>query len=68
MTTMSGLTDHTIVVCGGGGGIGAASAIRLAREGARVVVGDVNSTGAKETVETNTAGGGTSPTTPRWQR
>jgi NAD(P)-dependent dehydrogenase (short-subunit alcohol dehydrogenase family) len=46
MSAIRGLTDHTIIVCGGGAGIGAATAIRLAREGARVVVGDVNAAGA----------------------
>jgi NAD(P)-dependent dehydrogenase (short-subunit alcohol dehydrogenase family) len=36
-----GLTDKVVVVAGGGSGIGEATAIRLAEEGARVVVGDV---------------------------
>jgi NAD(P)-dependent dehydrogenase (short-subunit alcohol dehydrogenase family) len=36
-----GLTDKVAVVAGGGSGIGAATAIRLAEEGARVVVGDL---------------------------
>jgi NAD(P)-dependent dehydrogenase (short-subunit alcohol dehydrogenase family) len=36
-----GLTDKVVVVAGGGSGIGEATAIRLADEGARVVVGDL---------------------------
>lgn len=43
---------------GGGSGIGRASAIRLAAEGAAVYVVDVNEAGAKETVETIRAAGG----------
>jgi NAD(P)-dependent dehydrogenase (short-subunit alcohol dehydrogenase family) len=56
---MRELTDHTIVVCGGGAGIGAATAIRLAHEGARIVVGDVNSAGTKKTAGTINDAGGT---------
>lgn len=40
-----------MVVAGGAGGIGAASARRLASEGARVVVGDLNGEGAKAVAE-----------------
>jgi NAD(P)-dependent dehydrogenase (short-subunit alcohol dehydrogenase family) len=36
-----GLTDKVAVVAGGGSGIGAATAVRLAEEGAQVVVGDL---------------------------
>jgi NAD(P)-dependent dehydrogenase (short-subunit alcohol dehydrogenase family) len=39
---VSRLQDRVAVVTGGGGGIGLASARRLASEGARVVVGDVD--------------------------
>ena len=39
---MRGLTEKTIIVAGGGTGIGAAVAGRLAEEGAHVVVGDIN--------------------------
>lgn len=38
---MRGLTDKVVVIAGGGSGIGEATAIRLAEEGARVVVGDL---------------------------
>lgn len=44
------LTGKTAVVTGGGSGIGRACAIRLARDGARVGVWDLNLEGAKETV------------------
>jgi NAD(P)-dependent dehydrogenase (short-subunit alcohol dehydrogenase family) len=39
------------VVTGGGSGLGAAISVRLAREGHRVVVADINGTTALETVE-----------------
>jgi NAD(P)-dependent dehydrogenase (short-subunit alcohol dehydrogenase family) len=55
---MRDLVDRTIVVCGGAAGIGAAAAIRLAAEGARVVVGDLNAVGAKETAQTINDSGG----------
>ena len=38
---MRGLVDKVAVVAGGGSGIGAAAAVRLAEEGAQVVVGDL---------------------------
>ena len=39
---MTALADRVAVVTGGGSGIGAASAVRFAKAGARVVVSDVN--------------------------
>jgi NAD(P)-dependent dehydrogenase (short-subunit alcohol dehydrogenase family) len=45
------------VVTGGGSGIGRALALRLAREGARVVVADVDEADATETVRQVAAGG-----------
>jgi NAD(P)-dependent dehydrogenase (short-subunit alcohol dehydrogenase family) len=39
---MKGLKDKGIIVGGGATGIGAALAVRLVREGARVVVGGIN--------------------------
>jgi NAD(P)-dependent dehydrogenase (short-subunit alcohol dehydrogenase family) len=43
------LTDKVLVVAGGAAGIGAATAARLAAEGALVVVGDLNLDGAQAT-------------------
>lgn len=56
---MRGLSGKRIVVCGGATGIGAATAKRLAEEGARVVVGDVNVVGAEKTAAGIAAAGGT---------
>ena len=52
------LKDRVAVVTGGGSGIGAASAIAFAAEGARVMVVDLDETGAKRTVEAIEKGGG----------
>lgn len=46
------------VVTGGGSGIGRASALELAREGAKVVVGDVNAQTGQETVDAIAQAGG----------
>jgi NAD(P)-dependent dehydrogenase (short-subunit alcohol dehydrogenase family) len=46
---MQGLKDKVVIVAGSATGLGAASARRLAREGARVVVGDVSPDGAEQT-------------------
>jgi len=52
MTTTQAVTDRlagrVAIVTGGGSGIGAATARRLAAEGARVAVGDLNGAKAKE--------------------
>jgi 3-oxoacyl-[acyl-carrier protein] reductase len=44
------LVDRVAVVTGAGSGIGAAAAAAMAREGARVIVADLDETGAKATV------------------
>jgi len=52
------LKDRVAVVTGGASGIGAASAIALAAEGARVLVVDVDEGGTKRTVEQIEKAGG----------
>jgi NAD(P)-dependent dehydrogenase (short-subunit alcohol dehydrogenase family) len=47
---MRGIQGKTAIVTGSGSGIGRATAMALAREGARVVVADINLAGAQETV------------------
>jgi len=44
------LKDRIVVVTGSGSGIGRSCAIEFAREGANVIVADINFTGAEETV------------------
>ncbi|NLU61984.1 SDR family oxidoreductase [Rhodococcus sp. HNM0563] len=56
---MEGLKNKSILIAGAATGLGADSATRLAREGARVVVGDINLQGAQRTAEAITASGGT---------
>ena len=52
------LKDRVAIVTGAGSGIGAASALAMAREGARVVVVDLNEAAAKKTVEQIEKAGG----------
>jgi 3-oxoacyl-[acyl-carrier protein] reductase len=52
------LKDRVAIVTGGASGIGAASALAMAREGARVLVVDLNEAGAKATVEKIEKAGG----------
>jgi NAD(P)-dependent dehydrogenase (short-subunit alcohol dehydrogenase family) len=44
------LTGKIAIVTGGGSGIGRSTAIRFAKEGAKVTVADVDSIGGEETV------------------
>jgi NAD(P)-dependent dehydrogenase (short-subunit alcohol dehydrogenase family) len=53
------LRDRVAVITGAGSGIGRASAREFAREGARVVVVDINGSGAEETVAHIRKSGGT---------
>lgn len=52
------LTDKSVIVTGGGCGIGRAIALRFAREGAMVVVDDINEVAGRATVDDITEGGG----------
>lgn len=54
----SRLTDKTAIITGAGSGLGRASAIRFAGEGAAVVCADRNLAGAEETVAAITGAGG----------
>ena len=53
------LQDKSVIITGSGSGVGRASALRFAAEGARVVVADVRDDWAKETVRLIEADGGT---------
>jgi 3-oxoacyl-[acyl-carrier protein] reductase len=53
------LANHTAVITGAGSGIGRAIAAGYAREGARVVVLDINKTAAAETAQEILSAGGT---------
>lgn len=53
------LNDKVAVITGAGSGIGCASAIKFAREGAKVVVADVQDDGSAETVRSIQSAGGT---------
>ena len=55
---MRGLEDQVVVVAGGGSGIGAATAVRLAEEGASVVVGDLVGDNAEAVADGIRAAGG----------
>ena len=56
---MRGLAGKTVIVTGGGGGIGGATCRRFGAEGAKVAVFDVNATAAEATAAAIAAAGGT---------
>jgi len=53
------LEDKVVIITGSGSGVGRASALRFAEEGARVVCADLNGDGIKDTVSQIEAAGGT---------
>lgn len=53
------LKDRIAVITGSASGIGRASALEFAKEGAKVVVADINPAGARETVKQIESAGGT---------
>ncbi|MBA8841525.1 glucose 1-dehydrogenase [Ochrobactrum sp. RH2CCR150] len=55
---MRGLKGKVVVVTGGGGGIGSATCLRFAEEGARVVVADISADAAAKVVDAIKAKGG----------
>ena len=55
---MRGLKDKCVIVTGGGGGIGGATSARLAAEGAKVAVFDMNLAGAEAVAEKIRTNGG----------
>jgi NAD(P)-dependent dehydrogenase (short-subunit alcohol dehydrogenase family) len=57
---MSLLEGRTAIVTGAGSGIGRATALRMATEGARVVLADINDAGLAEVAAAIEAAGGTS--------
>lgn len=52
-----GISGKTALVTGGGSGIGRATALALAREGARIVIADIDADGAEATVALAQAAG-----------
>ncbi|MFJ8019445.1 SDR family NAD(P)-dependent oxidoreductase [Streptomyces sp. NPDC096311] len=58
----TGLENSSVIITGGGSGIGRAAALRFAQEGARVVIADINADSAKEVTEEIRSAGGTAVT------
>jgi NAD(P)-dependent dehydrogenase (short-subunit alcohol dehydrogenase family) len=60
---MRGLSDRVVLVAGGAGGIGTATCVRLAEEGASVVVADLDGDAAAAVATRIQAAGGTAEST-----
>ncbi|MGH3170605.1 MAG: SDR family NAD(P)-dependent oxidoreductase, partial [Trebonia sp.] len=58
MTSEQRFRDRVALVTGAAAGIGAATAVRLAREGAHVIVADINDEGGARVVRQITEAGG----------
>ncbi|MSP38461.1 MAG: SDR family NAD(P)-dependent oxidoreductase [Deltaproteobacteria bacterium] len=52
------LKDKVAIVTGGGGGIGGAITLRFAREGAKIVIAEIDAKAAQSRIEEITANGG----------
>jgi len=61
---MTSLTGKVAIITGGGSGIGRACAMRLAAEGAKVVVADRDASTSQQTVDLITAASGTAVSIP----
>jgi NAD(P)-dependent dehydrogenase (short-subunit alcohol dehydrogenase family) len=64
LTMVRRFDDQVVVVAGAGSGIGAATAHRLASEGARVVVGDIDAGKAEKVAALITGSGGSATPVP----
>ena len=58
----TGLENASVIVTGGGSGIGRAAALRFAHEGASVLIADINGEAAKQVAQEIQAAGGTALT------
>src|SRR6266581_4075312 len=61
-TALTRLPEKVCIITGSGSGIGRATALLFAREGARVVVADIDASGADDTVRQAVAAGGRAST------